>query len=356
MPGRARSPGIPLFLMNSRNSAIARLSLVLLCAAAFLLRKELLLLARLMLGALVVSFVLDPLVTRLCVHMPRPRAALLSMLAAVSVFVVCLGLLFPTLAKQFADLAAAFPSVINRLNSLIGSLNAFLTDRGFAALSLSGLDWQKLSGSLSGLWTGTARLFGSFVGGVSNAFFSCVLAFYFLSEKPAALLQAEMLFPCRWRKTLGRICSAVRDELRSYLRGQALVCLCVGALSALLLRLIGVQGSLALGLLVGAANCIPYFGPFIGGIPAVLCALTGGLLPALLAVGSVLAVQHIDNILLTPRITGGATGLPPPAVMLSVLVGGSAFGWAGMLLAIPAVCILRCVWRVLLAERCIPHE
>ena len=57
----------------------------------------------------------------------------------------------------------------------------------------------------------------------------------------------------------------------------------------------------------------------------------------------------------TAIVTGGATGLTPPAVMLSVLLGGSAFGWVGMLLAIPFVCVARCVWRIVLAERCIPQ-
>ena len=78
---------------------------------------------------------------------------------------------------------------------------------------------------------------------------------------------------------------------------------------------------------------------------------------ALFLLGNVLLAFAVAAFVIpTGIITGGATGLPPPAVMLSVLVGGSAFGWAGMLLAIPAVCILRCVWRVLLAERCIPQE
>ena len=94
---------------------------------------------------------------------------------------------------------------------------------------------------------------------------------------------------------------AVRDELRSYLRGLMLVCLCVGALSGIAFALIGVQGAPALGLLVGLANCIPYFGPFIGGVPAVICALTGGLMQAGLALGAIVLVQQIDNMLITGR-------------------------------------------------------
>jgi len=337
-------------------SVLKILALVLITGAlAVVFRKEIGMLLRLFLGAGFVSFVLDPLVTALSGRMPRPRAALTGMLCAAAVIAAALWLLLPTLARQFSDLVGSLPEIIGRLNGLIGEWNAFLTERGLSRISLNGLEWQKLSDSLSGLWSGTAKVFGSLAGGISNTVVSCILAYYFLSDKPAALLQAEMLVPCRWRRTLARMGSAVRDELRSYLRGQALVCLCVGAVSALLFGLIGVQGALALGLLVGIANCIPYFGPFIGGIPAVICALTGGILPAALTIGSVLLVQQIDNLLITPRITGGATGLTPPAVMISVLTGGSAFGWAGMLLAIPVVCTARCIWRVILTERCIPE-
>jgi len=320
-------------------------------AAAFLFRKELLLIARLALGACTAAFVLDPLVNAFSKRIPRPRAALLAMLIGAGGLLGAIFLLFPPLAKQFSDLIASLPAIIERLNGLIGRLNAFLTERGLSRISLSGLDWRKLSDSLSSLWTGTARVFGSVAGGVSSTVMSGILAYYFLAEKEAVLLHLEMLFPCRWRRSLGRMACAVRDELRSYLRGLGLVCLCVGALSAIAFALIGVQGALALGLLVGIANCIPYFGPFIGGIPAVICALTGGLGQAALALGAIVLVQQIDNMLITPRITGGATGLPPPAVMLSVLVGGSAFGWAGMLLAIPAVCTLRSILRICISER-----
>ncbi|MDO4739475.1 MAG: AI-2E family transporter [Eubacteriales bacterium] len=329
---------------------------LLLLAAVVLFRKEAALLLRLFLGAATVAFLLDPLTTALARRMPRPRAALCALLIALMLCAAALCLLFPPLARQFSELIASFPAIIEGLNGLIDRVNSLLARHGFSRLSLSGADWQRLSESLSGVWSGTAKVFGSLAGGLSGAVLSCFLALYFLSDKPAMLLQMEMLVPFRWRHTLARMAGAVRDELRSYLRGQALVCLCVGALSTLLLFFIGVRGALALGLLIGIANCIPYFGPFIGELPAVLCSLTGGLLPAGLTLGAILLVQQIDNMLLTPRITGGATGLKPPVVMVSVLVGGSACGWVGMLLAVPVVCILRCVWRVTLTERAIPEN
>ena len=329
-------------------------SLALGAAAAALLwrfRREAALAARLLLGAATVAFLLDPIATRLEARMSRPRAAACAFLAGIGLMAGALLLLVPPVAAQFGELVSAMPETVAQLNVLIGRLNAFLEAHGARRLSLSALDWPSLSAHLGGLWAGTARLFGSVAGAVTEGALSLALGYSLLADKPGALLRAEMLLPQRWRLSGARAAAAAVGELRGYIRGQALVALCVGALSALGLALARVPGFLALGLIVGICNCIPYFGPLIGGVPAVLCALPGGLWRAVLTAAVLATVQQIDGMLLTPRITGGATGLSAPTVMLSVLLGGSAFGTAGMLLAVPAVCVLRSVGRALVGAR-----
>ena len=341
--------------MEERAFLPRRASRLILGAAAALLlirfRREAALALRLLLGAGAVAFLLDPLATRLQARMPRARAAACAFAAGVALLAAIVFLLVPPIASQFGELVAAMPEIVARVNALIGRLNAFLEAHGARRLSLASLDWPSLSAHLGGLWAGTARLFGSVAGAVGQGGVSLAIGYSFLADKEATLLRAEMLLPLRWRRTGARVAAAVRSELRGYIRGQALVALCVGALSALGLALAGVPGFLALGVIVGICNCIPYFGPIIGGVPAVVCALPGGIWRAVLAAAVLAAVQQIDGLLLTPRITGGATGLSMPAVMLSVLLGGSAFGTAGMLLAVPVVCVLRSAVRVAVAER-----
>lgn len=330
----------------------------LLCTAALaaiaLFRAQFAMLLRLLLGAGALAFVLDPLCSLLAARMSRPHAALCALLLAAVGICVPGALLLPVLVRQCAEIAAALPAAVSGLNSLVSTMNEALRAHGFSGTPIDLIDPARLSGLFSGLWTGTARMFGSLAGALSSAALSCILAYYFLAKKEKMLLQAEMLVPCRWRCTAARMCCSMRDELRGYLRSQAIVALCIGVLSAAAFAVIGVRGALSLGLLVGIANSIPYFGPFLGGAPAVLCALTGGIAPAMLVLIALIVIQQIDNIFITPRVTGGATGLSPPAVMLSVLLGGSAFGWAGMLLAVPAVCTMRCIWRAMLCERLLP--
>lgn len=324
------------------------LAAIVLCAIFF---KETLLAARLLLGSAIASFLIDPLATKLEKRVRRSQAVAFAFAIVLGCAALVLLILFPPLLGQFRELGALMPEIASRVNAQVGRLNEFLRSRGLDGISLANIDWQGMMGNVGIVWSGTARVFGSVAGAVTQTTLSFLLAYYFLADKKNTILRMEMLVPSRYRLSAAKMGASVKDEMLGYVRGQALVSLCVAALTALFLAIIGVRGWLALGVIVGIANLIPYFGPVIGGIPAVLCALTGGLLPAALSAAALLVVQQIDGMLLTPRITGGTTGLKPPAVMMSVLLGGSAFGAAGMLLAVPFVVAARAVYRVWVIER-----
>lgn len=334
---------------------VSRLRAILLALAAIgicaVFFREALLALRLLLGATIAAFLIDPLATKLEKRVRRSRAVALAFLIALGCVALSLLILFPPLVGQFRELGALVPEIASRINAQIGRLNAFLEKRGLNGFTLSGVDWQGLLGNVGVVWSGTARIFGSVANAFTQLALSVLLSYYFLADKKNTVLRLEMLVPVRWRLSAAKMGAAVKDEMLSYARGQALVSLCVASLTALLLAIIGVRGWLALGVIVGVTNLIPYFGPVIGGVPTVLCALTGGLLQAGLSAAALFAVQQIDGMLLTPRITGGTTGLAPPGVMMSVLLGGSAFGAAGMLLAVPAVVTVRAIVRVWIAER-----
>ena len=150
----------------------------------------------------------------------------------------------------------------------------------------------------------------------------------------------------RLRATAVRMGAAAGREVRLYLRAQAMVSLAVGALSALGLWLAGVRSALALGLLVGLFNLIPYFGPVLGAVPALAAALTSGWQTAAFAAVVLVIVQQLDGLLISPRVMGALTGLGPAAVLVGVFAGGCALGVPGMLLALPAMMVFRTCVRV----------
>lgn len=144
-----------------------------------------------------------------------------------------------------------------------------------------------------------------------------------------------------------RAARSIRRELHAYFRGQLILSVSVGALTALALLLTGTPAWLLLGVLMGVMELIPYAGPFVGGVAVFLFSLTEGWGRTLWAMGVVLAVQQLEGSLLSPRLVSDATRLHPLAVLLCVMLGGAAGGVMGILLAVPLVLCLRAALRVL---------
>ncbi|HNU81001.1 MAG TPA: AI-2E family transporter, partial [Bacillota bacterium] len=127
-----------------------------------------------------------------------------------------------------------------------------------------------------------------------------------------------------------------------FIRGQLLAALIVGILSSIGLSIIRLDFAILIGMTAGIANIIPYFGPILGSVPAVIVGLlSGNPVKALLAIIVLVAVQQIDGTLISPRIVGSSVGLHPVFVMLSMIIGGSYLGLLGMLIAVPIAAIIK---------------
>jgi predicted PurR-regulated permease PerM len=110
------------------------------------------------------------------------------------------------------------------------------------------------------------------------------------------------------------------------------------------LYLIGVPYALALGAWVSLTALIPYFGAWLGAIPAVILAFTISPLKALLTVIAFFVIQQVEGNFLLPRIQGQALHIHPVPILLAVIVGWGLFGIVGMVLAIPALAVMRVLY------------
>ena len=297
----------------------------------------------LILGAAAVAFLLEPLTRVYERRLARPRAALAAMGTVLGALAAAIWLLLPSLIQEATLLARQLPESLKQVQSALASASAWLE----AQLPGVRLPEPQLdSAMLSSLAGGTLSVAGSV------ADFSClvslmfVLGYFFLCDRDRLLIRMELLVPCAVRPTAVRMGNAVCRELRLYLRGQGLIALAVGALAAVGLALIGLRSALVLGVIVGVLNMIPYFGPVLGGIPAVLAALGGGWKKAALTVFVLWAVQQADGMVISPRILGGVTGLSPAAVLIAIFVGSHVCGILGMLLALPVLMTFRTAYRI----------
>ena len=292
-------------------------------------------------GACALAFLLEPLARTFERRLRPSVAALAAVLIALGMAALFLYALFPPMIRQALALAKTLPSAIDALRKALERASVWL--KAHAAIELPSLSF---GAALPGLATGTMTI----AGGVADAFYkitlAVILAYFLLCDRRRLMMRAELLIPLRARKTAVRMGAAIAREMRMYLRGQALIALAVGSVASVGLYAVGLPSPLVLGAIVGILNMIPYFGPVLGGIPAVLFALGFGWKRALLTVFVLWLVQQIDETLISPRILGNLSGLSPAAVLIALFAGSCAGGIVGMLLALPAVMAARTAFRV----------
>ena len=302
--------------------------------------------AALVAGAAALAFLLAPLCRRLEGALGAGLAASACLLGLLILLAALLWLLAPALIRQAADLISALPAALQALRALGEKLSAWLREVGLENARMPQLDMGGLGDGVLRFAAGTVSFAGGVANAVSQISMAAVLSAFLLIDRKNLLLRLELCVPLRLRAMAVRMGAAAGREVRLYLRAQAMVSLAVGALSALGLWLAGVRSALALGLLVGLFNLIPYFGPVLGAVPALAAALTSGWQTAVFAAIVLVVVQQLDGLLISPRVMGALTGLGPAAVLVGVFAGGCALGVPGMLLALPAMMVFRTCVRV----------
>ena len=173
---------------------------------------------------------------------------------------------------------------------------------------------------------------------------SPIIAFYLLLDLPNTKRVIQGLIPPNLRDEMNTVGRRLGRALGAYFRGQLAVALIVGLMCSLGLTIIRLKFSFIVGMIAGLFNIVPLIGPWIGGVPGVIIALTtGSVVKAGLVVAVMAGVQQIDNHFITPQVMQRAVKLHPSAVMLALLAGGAVGGFVGLLVAVPVAAALRIV-------------
>ena len=188
-----------------------------------------------------------------------------------------------------------------------------------------------------GQWTLGAIVF------LANLALFAFVAGFLLKDFDKLVANARTLIPYRYRPKVEEIALKIHDQITSFLRGQLTVCLCLGVMYIVGLTASGVPFSIPIGIFGGIAAFIPYIGITLTIIPSVILTLLAhGLSWHIVGVLVTFSVaQFLEGTFLTPKIVGDKVGLNPVWVILAILVFGNAFGFLGILLAVPMAASLK---------------
>ena len=322
----------------------ARIALPIAAAAliAILFRGMLSSLFGILFGAGAIAFLLAPMVSMLERYAKTPVAVLIAILFALSTAALFLWAMLPPMIRQTIALVQSLPESIQAIKTAADAASDWLLRH--ASIELPPLTLGEAA--LPSIASGTMAIAGNIADTTYRISLMAILAYFLLCDRKRLLIRAELLVPLSARKTFVRMGNAISRELRLYLRGQMLIALAVGMVAFIGLFAIGLDSALVLGAVVGLLNMIPYFGPVLGGIPAVLCAFGYGWKRALITAFVLWLVQQIDGTLISPRILGNVSGLSPATVLIALFVGSYLGGILGMLLALPVLMTIRTAFRV----------
>ena len=261
-------------------------------------------------------------------------------------------LLGPALVRQFEQLGQALPVIVASLEELFSRAQQALAERGIQLTPIREEALHQLQQAAAQLLPRAADTLRGAATAMGPLMLAPLLAFYLLRDRRRISANLTLLAPVKYRRAVVLAAREMRRETAGFLRGQLLLSGMVGLLTGLGLLLVGTPGWLVLGVLMGIMELIPYIGPILAGIPAVLLALSGGWSRALWTLAVLVGVQQLEGGFLSPRMLSGATKLSPLTVLLSISAGGVLGGTWGMLLALPVVVSLRGAVRAWRAEKC----
>ncbi len=298
--------------------------------------------------AIIIAYILNPLVDLLDNRrLPRYLGILLIYTIFFSLLILAGLTAIPNLVVELNKLAERIPGYTEQFQQFIAALQS-----DYQRFNLPESIRQVLDQNILELQTGiqavVERITEAVLGLFSQLFtilITPLLVYYLLRDGTALKRSALMLFPKKYRRWLARVGSEMDKTLGAYVRGMLLISFLVGLLTYTGLLLVGVDFALILGVIAGITNIIPYFGPIIGAVPAVLIALLNSPALALKVIIVIIVVQQLESQLITPQIIGRSLGLHPLAVIFVLIVGGRLFGLFGLIFAVPFTAMMRVLFK-----------
>jgi predicted PurR-regulated permease PerM len=329
--------------------------------------------------ALLIIYLLNPPITRLVNRgVPRPLAAVTMFVTAIAAIILFVAAVSPFVSSQVSEFAQDWPAFRSEIVSFVDDSAQTIEERFGFEIDTSrvscllgeveqaeGVSCDQVTEEIREQVTGQAdritEIGLGLLGGAVIFILAPLLALYLLIDLPHLQRDLVNLFPEAHRVEAADLGSKMGRAVGGFFRGQLLVALTVGVLSAVGFKIVGLPFWLVIGAIAGFFNLIPLVGPFIGGaIGFLIGTVYGGLGLGIRAALVELVVQQLDNHLISPMVMRRAVQLHPATVVLALLIGGNLAGFWGVLLGVPAVAVakilLQHVWTTrVLGKAATPH-
>lgn len=270
--------------------------------------------------------------------------------AVLSVFLLCGGCIF--LLMSFL-----FPKIVHQLNSLSSAItpaNLQSMNEQFEKTMTSFLPFFKSLNFTERFTSFLQKLVTGWVNDISSIVYSLVsliailvivpfMTFFLLKDNKRIIRGVINIMPNKYFEVSYWVIRKISIQLGRFVRGWILDAFIVGLMAGIGLFFLGIENSASIGFIAGAGHLIPYFGPVIGGLPAIIISIIQfgnfSMLPSIVLMFVV--IYTIDNGFIQPNVFAKSTDMHPLVIILLILIGSTLLGVFGMLLAVPAATVIK---------------
>lgn len=301
---------------------------------------------------LVLAYLMNPLMKWIekKTSLKRGTSIAIVYLGFIGILGILIAFILPSIISSISDIVVNFPVYMEKMNTFGnemitkfeaaygGDIESMLNSETFTKFT------NKLGEVMNDLLANTLAGIASFSSGIFKFIMGLIISIYVLKDKERFASGTKRLVFAALNENKAKgfmIFSREVDFIFSrYISGKLLDSSIIAVLAFVGLWLIGAPYHLLLAIIIGVTNMIPYFGPFIGGAPAVIITLFYSPMTALWVLLFILVLQQFDGNILGPKILGDSVGVGPFWIMLAIIIGGGLFGVLGMLIGVPVIVVI----------------
>lgn len=340
---RASRPAVPAS-RRTLQVGFALTALVLGLVVLYLIRGVL---GAFVLGA-VIAFLINPVVDRMAeAGIPRWLAILAIYIVLVAVVAGLVSAVFPLLITELDSLRVQAPTLAGEAQQKLTTLQGQpLEILGFH-INLTGITNsvnKNFNDFLLGQFGNALNLGITAVTTVFQVILMLIVAFLLAMDSHAISRTLRSIVPDDYRGEFDSVWADIKRMLHSYMRGQLVIAAMIGVASGIAVQALGLPYALALGLLAAITSLVPYLGPFLGAVPAILVGLATSPGKALIVAVAYLVISNVILNFVFPKVMGDAVRLPAILVITAFIAGFSLAGILGMFVAIPVAATIRILY------------
>ena len=256
--------------------------------------------------------------------------------------------MLPTFTNQIKDFIGSIPDTLRELKQVINNFINNISDTyNYDLTSYKKQIYESIENLSIKMTTNLPNMiinfFRSLVSGGITLILGLMIGFYMLYDFDKLNKSFLSIIPKKWHDSTNELIDRINESLRGYVQGVFIIMFLVFVTQSIGLTLAGLKAPLVFALFCAITDIIPYFGPYIGAIPAIIVGFTISPVVGVLCIISILVVQLLENNFYQPLIMGHTMKLHPVTIMIGLLVFEHFFGIIGMIVATPVIACFKII-------------